>query len=266
MREKGLSGSTLKIIAVITMFIDHTAATILARILYTANQMGKESAIKLTGTGAVGTMLAGLLESGRLYDVSYWMRNIGRIAFPIYCFLLVEGFIHTGNRRKYVLRLGIFALLSEVTFDLAFSGCVLEFKHQNVYFTLFLGMLTMLLYHKLEEQVQMSKGLRPVAELALLLAGMGAAELLRTDYGALGVLCIMVPYFFRNDRKTQTIAGALSFVWWEPPALLAFIPLAFYNGKRGINLKYIFYIFYPAHLLLLYLICCGMGIAGIPAL
>lgn len=250
MKQRGLSGSTLKIIAIITMLIDHTAAAVLARLMEVRQLTGRPAS----------------LDNGELYVIYSLMRNIGRIAFPIFCFLLAEGFLHTRSKRKYAFRLGLFALLSEPAFDLAFSSRVLEVEYQNVYFTLFFGVLTMLLYHKVEEQKQWGAGMQTLAEMAVVFAGMGIAELARTDYGALGVLCIMVPYMFRQDKKTQIVAGVLSFFWWEPPAVLAFIPIAFYNGKRGINLKYVFYIFYPAHLLILYLICKGMGIADIAAL
>lgn len=122
----------------------------------------------------------------------------------------------------------------------------------------------MILYHKIEEQ-QWDVYLRILAGIAVMFGGMELAEFLRTDYGAKGILCIMVLYIFRQNRFQQAVAGALSFVWWETPAVFAFIPIAAYNGKRGLNLKYVFYIFYPAHLLLFYLLCRWMGIAGIPA-
>lgn len=240
MRQGGLSGSTLKLIAIITMFIDHVGAAVLARVL-------------LQGGG-----------SETLYKVYYAMRDIGRIAFPIFCFLLVEGFEHTGNRKKYALRLLAFALISEVPFDLAFSSRGLEFGYQNVFFTLFIGLITIMAFHAVEEQTGWHPVLRSVLLVGTALAGMGIAELLRTDYAAKGVLCILIFYLFRRMRGVQILAGCLFFCWWELPALVAFIPIAFYNGKRGWNIKYFFYLFYPVHLLLLYMICCYMGTAGIP--
>ena len=211
MPQKGLSGSTLKLIAIITMLIDHIGAAVIARLL-------------IAGQG-----------SEMLYKIYYAMRAVGRVAFPIFCFLLVEGFFYTGSRKKYALRLFGFALLSEIPFDLAFSGKILEFGYQNVFFTLL---------------------------VIITFGGMGAAYLLHTDYDAKGVLAILVFYMTRQMRGLQIVAGCLAFCW-ELPAIVAFIPIAFYNGKRGWNIKYLFYAFYPVHLLVLYLICVGMGTAQI---
>lgn len=106
----------------------------------------------------------------------------------------------------------------------------------------------------------------PVLRSALLViitfGGMGAAYLLHTDYDAKGVLAILVFYMTRQMRGLQIVAGCLAFCW-ELPAIVAFIPIAFYNVKRGWNIKYLFYAFYPVHLLVLYLICVGMGTAQI---
>lgn len=243
MTKKCLSGSALKWIAISTMFIDHLAAGILLRWLRT----------NWTDEGY------------RMYTL---MRGIGRIAFPIFCFLLTEGFFHTRDRKKYALRLGAFALISEVPFDLLFNGQVLENGYQNVFFTLFIGFVTMTAM----DAVRRTAGggavppgggaaVIPAAGQAVTaILGMAAAEILRTDYGALGVMSILVFYVFRKTRPAQIIAGCLAFVWWEPPALLAFLPIALYNGKRGRNIKYFFYLFYPVHLLLLYLLCIGLGL------
>ena len=110
MNKKGLTGSTLKIIAMIAMLIDHIGAAVLVRVIRSTGDMS-------------------------LYEGYTILRKIGRIAFPIFCFLLVEGFIHSSDKKKYALRLGIFALLSEVPFDLAFQSKVVGFEYQNVFFT-----------------------------------------------------------------------------------------------------------------------------------
>ena len=238
---RGLSGSTLKCIAIVTMLIDHIGAVVLARLL-------------LTGDGGPNT-----------YQVYLAMRDIGRIAFPIFCFLLVEGFEHTKDRKKYALRLLAFAIISEIPFDLAFCGKVIDFAYQNVFFTLFIGLVTMIAFHEVEEKQEWNPFLRGVLLAVIVLAGMGIAYLMQTDYDAKGVMCIMALYVFRKMRGLQILAGCIAFCWWELPALVAFIPIAFYNGKRGWNMKYVFYAFYPLHLLVLYVVCMYMGTAGITA-
>lgn len=255
MQQKGISGSTLKIIALITMLIDHVGAVVVLRVMFdNAAQMG----------------FAGKILDDGFYDLYRVMRNIGRIAFPIYCFLLVEGFRRTKNKIKYVLRLGVFALISEIPFDLALSSRMFAFSYQNVFFTLLIGLLTMLameaLEHMLRKRQDAGVGNIPAlvlypAYIAVLVVGAFAAELLHADYGAKGIICIVVLYFFRGNKITQALAGACAFLW-EAYASLAFIPIALYNGERGLKLKYVFYIFYPLHLLVLYLICVAMGMQG----
>lgn len=239
---RGLSGSALKCIAILTMLVDHIGAAVFARLL-------------LAGEG-----------SAFLYSAYTVSRTIGRIAFPIFCFLLVEGFVHTHNRSKYAVRLFVFAALSEIPFDLAFSGSVLEFSHQNVFLTLGIGFLTMWGFWAVEQKGRWNPVLRKGLQAVILCTGMAAAYILRTDYDMLGVLCIMALYVFRGMRGPQILAGCLAFGFWEPAALVAFLPLAFYNGTRGWNIKYVFYAFYPFHLLVLYVVCACMGIAGISVL
>lgn len=242
-RRQGISGSSLKLIAVVTMLIDHIAATVLTRFL-------------ITGGGGQATT-----EWWELYQT---MRGIGRIAFPIYCFLLVEGFTHTRSRGKYAVRLFLFALVSEIPFDLAFHSKVLEFGYQNVFFTLFLGLLTIIFLSEVEKKQGWHIGLRMFLFAGIVVAGMTVAYALKTDYSYYGVMCIVVLYLFRGRRQVQVLAGCASFCWWELPAVAAFIPIYFYNGKRGWNIKYFFYLFYPVHLLVLYFICVVLGTAAIP--
>lgn len=255
--KKGISGSTLKMIAIITMLIDHTGAAVLGRMLMANGMAG------LDGTDIAATM-QWLSENGTLYYAYMILRMIGRVAFPIFCFLLVQGFAHTRDKRKYALRLGLFALISEIPFDLAVSSKVLEFNYQNVFFTLFIGLLTMIAYEAVEKKDEWNGILRGACCVGVVLLGMGLAQLLKTDYAAIGVFCIMMLYIFRQKKSTQIIVGCVSFIW-EITAPLAFVPIAFYNGKRGWKMKYFFYAFYPLHLLILYVICYFMGIAGYSA-
>lgn len=214
---KGLSGATLKFIAIITMLIDHIGAAIFERVPQFANP--------------------------QMHQIDEILRTIGRIAFPIFCFLLVEGFLHTRDAKKYAVRLFIFALISEIPFDLAFFGKILEFSHQNVFFTLFLGLVTLMAVKHFEDN--------KLLKILSMLIGIGVAIFLATDYDGFGVALILLLYLFRDNIWLRNILCSISLLW-EAAAVIAFIPITFYNGKRGIKLKYFFYIFYPTHLLLLY--------------
>lgn len=219
-----LSGSTLKIIAIILMLIDHIGAAILYKIISNPT-----------------LMLENYQQIRTLYDIT---RFLGRSSFPIFCFLLVQGFIHTSNRNRFALRLFLFALISEIPFDLAlFNG--ITFEHQNVFFTLFIGFCVLWIMDTFLDHV--------LIQLLAMVAGGVLAYFLHTDYKYWGILLISVLYLFRFQPGMQTLAGCVS-LFWEAPACLAFIPLNMYNGKRGLSLKYVFYLFYPVHLLLLYLI------------
>ncbi len=182
---------------------------------------------------------------------------IGRMGFPIFCYLLIEGFQHTRSVKKYAGRLLLFALVSEIPFDLGFAGTPFYREYQNVFFTLFMGLLVIWVMDNAVRVVE-NKVFRILLMTAAFVTGAVAAELLRTDYGAMGILCIAVIYLFSRNRRLQLIAGCIAFLW-EAEALFAFIPIAFYNGRRGWKLKYIFYVFYPLHLFLIYLVCLAMG-------
>lgn len=182
-----------------------------------------------------------------LYPSQIWLRCLGRIAFPIFCFLIVEGFFHTHDVRRYMGRLGVFALISEIPYDLAFRGVPLEYAHQNVFFTLLIGIGMMVLLERNREW--------PVKAVILLLA-MWLAVLIRSDYNFRGVLLIFVFYIFHESRWLAVTAGGLwNFLYQgviQKYGVLSVLLLALYNGERGRKMKYFFYIFYLAHLLLLY--------------
>ncbi len=256
--KRGISGSTLKIIAVVSMVIDHTAAGILGRFLYSSG-LGSLDAGNLS---QVQEWLAGNAQLFTIYNV---MRMIGRIAFPIYCFLLVEGFEHTRDRMKYAARLLLFAAVSELPFDLLFKGSILEFSYQNVFFTLFFGVVVMMGIQAIGERFYGKPVVSAVLTWIVIAAGMAAAQFANTDYAAIGVFCIVVIYLCRKKKVWQIIAGCIVFSW-EITAPLAFVPIGFYNGRRGWKLKYFFYLVYPVHLLILYLICMALGVASYPAM
>lgn len=261
-KHRGLSGSTIKLIAIFTMLIDHTGSAILGRMLA---QTG------LLSLSTPTAYIQWISAHAPLYYSYTATRLIGRIAFPIFCFLLVEGFQKTHDVKKYAFRLALFALISEIPFDLAFQNEVLEFTYQNVYFTLFFGLLCMIVLHTIQEKITMSS---TIATLLLHIV-LGALDILafcylaeaifHTDYGWRGIACIMILYLFRNKKPCMIVAGCISFCW-ESTAPLAFIPIGFYNGKRGLKLKYVFYAFYPVHLFLLYLLAQLMGLGGYSAL
>ena len=225
-RFRGISGFFLKLIAACTMFIDHMGHTLFPTVL--------------------------------------WLRCIGRIAFPIFCFLIAEGCVYTRDRRKYALRLLVFALLSEVPFDLMVGGTVWYPYSQNVLWTLLAGALICWC---------IDWALQKKTPAAFLLTGtvMAAAfcllEAAETDYGGWGMLLAALFYVDRRapygpaaKRAVQAVGlavfsiglmGGASIELWS---LAALAPLWLYNGERGYSnraLQYGFYAFYPAHILLL---------------
>ena len=200
--RRTFSGTALKTIACITMLVDHIGASCI------------EAGILTPGLDA-GTLSQDTLSAYPLYRLDMVLRFTGRLAFPLFCFLLVEGFVHTHNVKGYLGRLVLFGLLSEVPFDLAFFRTPFDFSAQNVYWTLALAA--------------------------------------NTDYNASGVIIICALYLTRTNRKWQCLAGALLFMF-ELTAPLAFVLVWFYNGQRGACSplqKKAFYWFYPVHLLVL---------------
>lgn len=180
-----------------------------------------------------------------------WIRIIGRMSFPIYCFLLAEGLKHTRSVVNYALRLGIFAVLSEPAYDLAFSHTLWEPSRQNVFFTLLLGFLA-------GELLLKKGGENPVLSTMLAILCAVLAEALHADYGAMGV-CFILCFALISKRAAACAAFALmntadSLMWGgvQLYAPAAVIPILLYNGKKGRSFpKYAFYAFYPIHLFLL---------------
>lgn len=222
----GLNGTALKRIACVSMLLDHLGASLLE----------------------AGVFRQGVVLGSSLIALDTGLRWAGRLAFPLYCFLLVEGFLHTHSIKRYAGRMLLFAFFSETPFDLAFFRTAFYWQHQNVYWTLTLGIAALALIRRFEQDgVPSMSSLLGAAGLALL------AELLCADYGASGVLLIVFLYLTRQDRLRQCLVGG-ALVAYELPAPLAFIPVWFYNGQRGRCSKlqqWIFYWFYPVHLILL---------------
>lgn len=224
-RFRVLSGSVLKLIAVITMFIDHTAYVFIYEHPFF--------------TTPLFTMM------GQTVSFYYLLRRIGRLAFPIYCFLIGEGLTRTRSRKNYLLRLLIFALISEIPFNLMIGDTILWRANQNVFFTLFLGGLSIYIYES---------DLNWLKKTLLMLAVLVVTVHLKADYGAAGVAAILLIYVLKGHPIVQAIAAYPLFSGGFS-AVAAFLPINMYNGKRGFIqspiLKYAFYLFYPLHMLFL---------------
>jgi len=255
--KKGIPGSTLKLIAIITMLIDHIGAVILERILV-ANGMN------LLYSGNVELIYNFVKDNRVVFAMYLTFRLIGRLGFPIFCFLLIEGFLHTRNVWKYAFRLFLFSLISEIPFNLAFRNMILNEGYQNVFFTLLLGLLALIFIQMAEKKLESKKVLQYLLIIPVTVVFMLAAELLfRCDYGATGVLTIVIMYLLRKNRIWEMVGGcvvltAMSFL--EVTSFFTLIPVCKYNGERGLKLKYVFYAFYPVHLFILYLIAHFMGL------
>lgn len=211
MKEKfGLNSFTLKLFAIITMCIDHIGAV--------------------------------------LFPQYILLRIIGRLAFPLFAFLLVEGFMHTSNVKKYAIRLGAFALLSEIPFDLAFNHKLVDFSSQNIFFTLFLALLFMIVATRV---------FRVSIRILLWILILAAAFFGGVDYSFAGVLIIVVFYYnygyLRNQIIYFTIMNLAFFgISVQAFACAAIVPIWLYNGEKGRQMKYFFYLFYPIHLLVIW--------------
>ena len=200
--KKGcLSGSTLKIIAIIAMAIDHFAASI---ILY------------------------GILMQ----------QNPSFLGHPV----------SMTSKKKYATRLFLFALVSEFPFDYALFNTPFAPGYQNVFFTLFLGLLTIWAIDTVSHK-EINPNLQWIIKILIAATGCLTAWLLQTDYDYKGIILILLLYLFHDQKFLCTLVSCMSLLW-EAPACLAFIPINLYTGKRGISLKYFFYLFYPVHLLL----------------
>ncbi len=207
-----MSAFTLKLIACLSMLIDHVGAGICPEVMT--------------------------------------LRYVGRLSFPIYAFLLSEGWRHTRSPARYLGRLFLFALLSEVPFDLYFDKTPVSWGHQNVFFTLFLGLLTL-------EILKNTNSL--YMKVLLVTAVCVFAQEIHSDYRYPGILMILSFAYFREFEFPKNLCATGINIRLFPSRVqaagsFALIPIACYNGKKGPDLKYFFYAFYPGHLFLLYAI------------
>lgn len=213
-----------------------------------------------------------------LLPAQEWLTCVGRIAFPIFAFMAVEGYFHTHNLKKYLLRMLIFAVISEVPFDLMYGGTWFYPVHQNVIWTLMMGLVGI----HLMETVRKKKSTFVyilVSAIVVILGGL-LGTLSMVDYYGMGVLTVFIFYFFRG-RKWWCLLGQMLALYWvnvellgglmypirlfgmefelcqQGLALLALLPIWLYRGRQGYHSKpfqYFCYAFYPIHMLVIVLV------------
>lgn len=323
--RKGITGSTLKWIAIIAMFIDHAAAIFLENTLVNM----QPSTLAFMTAQEQQQWMAENPAYLKIFIVDMVLREIGRLGFPIFAFLLVEGVVHTRNVWKYLRNMLIFSAVSELPFNLAFNGTLFYSGYQNVFMTLSIGVAVLAVIRCFESK-QWKKTYQLLFVLSSLLVGAGSvfllfqcvfgavipapmfgteywvmtaiaavislvtfllaarnwsnekknvftfssfvavagiiiAFLLSTDYASWGVFTIILMYLFRKNKVKCMLIGCISLTvmsFMEICAFFALIPVALYNGKRGSNIKYFFYAFYPAHLTILYLLALAFGVVS----
>ena len=230
------SGAQLKYIAFLSMLIDHVNKALMYPLL---------------------------TENGFLRYVSDVFDILGRVAFPLFMFFLVEGFFKTGNRFKYLLNLIVFGIISEIPFDLFQSAVLFQPNSNNVMFTLALALVMIWVIDELK--VPKSYIIPPVlwfpVSIIIVITVCLLSMIWGLDYEYHGILIAYFFYIFRNNPILSIIGGYLS-ILKTPWALLGFGLTLTYNGKRGKQNKILNYLFYPVHLLILGLLrlCFKIGI------
>lgn len=247
-----LSGNAIKIIAICLMFFEHFNKTILLwysnNVLSNMEEMGKIS-------------IEAVVKFNEF--IRFQLYPIGSIAFPLFCFLISEGFFYTKNRKRYFVLMGTFALLSEIPLDLAFfrSDAIVEntfpfyWRYQNVFFTLLLGLIALWCIEKFKP-VSKQKNKKIIGSLLQVICVVGlavTASIIHSDYEAYGVLLIVAFYLCRKNRLYQMLTFLLVYTVCtgvQPafPEFTSILILLFYNGQRGkLRLKY-FSIFSILHI------------------
>ena len=213
-----------------------------------------------------------------LLPAQEWLTCVGRIAFPIFAFMAVEGYFHTHNLKKYLLRMLIFAVISEVPFDLMYGGTWFYPVHQNVIWTLMMGLAGIYLMETVRKKKSTFVYIL-VSAIVVILGGL-LGTLSMVDYYGIGVLTVFIFYFFRG-RKWWCLLGQMLALYWvnvellggliypirlfgmefelcqQGLALLALLPIWLYRGRQGYHSKpfqYFCYAFYPMHMLVIVLV------------
>lgn len=253
--RKGLNSNQLKLIAVVTMLLDHIGHLLVGYGIF-ENPGYSRQVLQLW------------------WYIYIALRCVGRIAFPIYACMLVEGFFNTRNKWRYGKRLALFAVLSEVPFDLMMpsTGSVVNWSMQSVMVTFLLGFLMMQAMEKIEIWFAglqeknpagnmnwlSGMGCRMLLQMAVVLVFCLVSYLLGTDYMYIGIMLIAIFYWFHQEPLKRCAVGFLWMsvmmeTWYFVPfLLLSFVLIYYYNGARGKwKGKYFFYLFYPVHMLVL---------------
>jgi len=250
-----------------TMLIDHASLTL----VYAKLAKYPEYLNLIFSGEATQEQIAALpADYVSLHSAYIIMRMVGRIAFPLFAFLLFEGFMHTSDYKRYLIRVGICALVAEIPFNLIVTQASVTFdrpnvstsvfypQYQNTIFTFVLALLMLYGMKRFEADEMNPKAAfkQWVMQLLCVVAACVLSVLLKTDYSYIGILFIAMLYFFRTNKKMQILFGCIIFLQVDIAYLFAFVPIAMYNGHiiRSKKFKYFFYIFYPAHLLVLYLL------------
>ncbi len=233
-RYKVLTGSAIKLIAVLAMLSGHIT---------------KFYFHHFTGVTVAWPTATWFTIAGRVISFHQLLLMFGKFAFPLFVFSLVEGFEKTHDRKKYGLRLLILAILSEIPFDLMISGTIYDPEHNNVIITLFMGFLALcgLEYFKKNR----------IISFLIVLGLFLASRYMNADYRSGGFLFILLIYGLRKEKILQCIISPV-LLQMKTMVFLSLVLTMFYNGKRGFIktpfLKYFFYAFYPLHMLVIYLL------------
>ena len=218
---KGINGAQLKYIAFASMFIDHFNKAIITPFL--------------TGTGPMVIITT-------IFDI------LGRIAFPIFAFMIVEGFFKTKSRWKYLRNLLIFAVISEIPYDMFQSAEFVNTWSQNILWGLALGLFTIMVIDKLKDYIKKRPLWIFVSLLLVALSSLGSM-LISSDYEYYAIIIIYLYYIFYEKRLLASGLGYLVIIK-EIYAILGFTTVLLYNGEKGKQNKIFNYLFYPVHLLI----------------
>ena len=220
-KNKGINTDIIKLIAIFTMLTDHTGILLI----------GKAGA-----------------------DCVQILRMVGRFSMPLYAFLLAEGFYHTSDIKKYLFRVLLFAFITEIPYDLFLYGKVFSMQGSNILFTFAIAISV--LFACRECDIRGSRFV--ILKIFIVIFGMAAAYLLKTDYSYRGVALVVIIYYTRFNEYLRVTASSLVLLLSGKiealAAPFAFVILHFYNGKKGRINKWVVYVIYPAQFLVFYMI------------